>query len=56
MTDNGFQETGEVVATLRQAADLLRCVGREHPRGPWRWADPDPTGLLGDAPSWDGRR
>ena len=49
MTDNRAREAGEVVAALRQAAELLRCVGREHPRGPWRWADPDPAGLSGDA-------
>ncbi len=54
MTDNGAQDAGAVMATLRQAADLLRSVGREHPQGPWRWADPDPTGLLGDPQSEGG--
>ena len=60
MTDDGTQEAGggagEVVAALRQAAELLRSVGREHPRGPWRWADPDSTGPIGDARPESGSR
>lgn len=45
MTDDSTQDggggAGEVVVALRQAAELLRAIGREHPRGPGRWADPD---------------
>ena len=56
MTDNRAPEAGEVVAALRQATELLRRVGREHPRGPWRWADPDPTGLSVDVQPEEGSK
>ena len=41
----------DLVATLRRAVAVLRVVDRDHPRGPWRWGNPDPaTGEVGTAP------
>lgn len=37
------QEQPDLVAKLRRAAAVLRVVDRDHPRGPWRWGNPDPA-------------
>lgn len=37
-----------LVTALRRAVALLRAVDHDHPRGPWRSADPEPTGPLED--------
>ena len=34
----------DLVTALRRAVALLRAVDHDHPRGPWRPADPEPTG------------
>jgi hypothetical protein len=34
----------DLVTALRRAVALLRAVDHEHPRGPWRSADPEATG------------
>jgi hypothetical protein len=34
----------DLVTALRRAVALLRAVDHDHPRGPWRSADPEPTG------------
>ena len=34
----------DLVAALRRAAALLRAVDHDHPRGPWRSADPEAMG------------
>jgi hypothetical protein len=37
---------GDALAELRAAAEVLRAVARNRPRGPWRWGDPE----VGDEP------
>jgi len=38
----------DLVTALRRAVALLRAVDHDHPRGPWRSADPEPTGSSDD--------
>ena len=40
----------DLVAALRRAVALLRAVDHDHPRGPWRSADPEPPEDLDTRP------
>lgn len=41
------EPAGGPVVELRAAAQRLRELVRAHPRGPWRWGDPDPPEAAG---------
>lgn len=41
LTQQSQPETWDRTELLRTAAQTLRHVAREVPRGPWRWGDPD---------------